>query len=422
MRNYGGLNDDFGKQCQFMVAAVLAVWQRNQKADVWVNSVGDVPLMVSSLNKWRREIFTKQIPGFGQRAVTTIAQDALPKWEPVLCDYKLILPKQMDLNKVQANLRDYTAVIPRPGAVAVIFSQTGLPTASVKAAVVDYDEESQRILPEQVVSGDYIAYCPIYGTTPFSSDEHVIHRESTGHVRTKFWAHDTFVYKWSNASGFRGVLSTFERLNLIGWGHPMRGDPQKRDWDATVTQFIPIPLEPVLTQKDWYNIVINDAGVQAVTFLKPVSRYSPITNLCMLSQKGVVYSKMMLNADEGVIIPNQAEVANRPGLATRAAVKSSWAKKLDQPQPLGVTTASEVRLANSQVGTSSGSSSSFRPPVVPIDQEKKEAQRPTLAAQMMAVQPQPMSPPVSVEDMENDPNLGEAPEAQVKMRFNADDD
>jgi len=279
---------------------------------------------------------------------------------------------------------------------------------------VDYDEESQRILPEQVVSGDYIAYCPIYGTTPFSSDEHVIHRESTGHVRTKFWTHDPFVYKWSNASGFRGVLSTFERLHLIGWGHPLRGDPQKKEWDATVTQFIPIPLEPVMTQKEWYNIVINDAGVQAVTFLKPVSRYSPITNLCMLSQKAVVYSKMMLNADEGVIIPNQAEVANRPGLATRSAVKSSWGKKPDQPQPSGVAAAAEVRVANLQLEVGSSSSSSSSRSSVG-NQEKREAQRPTLAAQMMAVQPQPMSPPVSVEDMENDPNLGMTPEAQVRV-------
>jgi len=239
----------------------------------------------------------------------------------------------------------------------------------------------------------------------------------TAHAPVSPWKKRSYVYKWSNASGFRGVLSSFDDLKLYGWGHPFIS---KDEWDATKQEFIPIPLVLVRSQKDWYKEIVGDACVQTLSFLCPVSRYSPITNLCMLGQKGVTYSRMMTSADEGVLIPNQAEVTNRPGMIKRTAI-ASWGKPQAPPQ-MGLSpsssssssssSASSLTTAqiNAQFANTQNTRSvvSSQPTIQP--QQFVPIAPPRLANQLLQqAPPQIAAPnaPMSVEQMENDPTLGE---------------
>lgn len=340
MRGYSGLNDEFGKRCQFLVSATLSTWQRRRPAAIWLESVGDIPILVSSLLKHKKEIQTGKHDRFNSSKMSTGdgQSSALVQMNTYECEFKLVVPKQMDMLKVHTSYRDHVVVMAPVGSVTLLWSTAGLPTSDTKGVAIQYDDESQRILPDSITKGDYIAYCAIYGVIPFPNDARVKFSNSQKFESLKWWEKKPLVYKWSNTSGFKGILSTFDNLELYGWGYPQIN---KTDLNELALQFIPIKLEQVATQKEWYDNVSTDAQTQALSFLNVVSRYSPISNLCCLGAKGVTIARMSVTKDEGLIVPNMQEVANRAGQSPRVRVESKWVLRppvSQAPPPIPVPT------------------------------------------------------------------------------------
>jgi hypothetical protein len=372
MRGYSGMNDEFGKRCQFMVSSTLAVWQRDKVAAVWLESVGDIPILVSSLLRWKKEIKGGRHEQFGSSSLSAGdgSSSSILEFKPYSCDFKLIIPRQLDLVKVHSAYRDHVASMTPPNSVVILWASAGLPTSDVKGAPVQYDSESQRILPEQVTKMDYIAYCAIYGSVPFPSDVRVKQSNSKKFEAIQWWSKAPIVYKWSNASGFRGVLSTFADLELWGWGYPMVGSAH----DETKVQFLPIKMEKVSRQADWYDFVSADALTQTLTFMNVVSRYSPISNLCSLGAKGVTIARMAVTTDGGLVVPNLQEVASRVGQVKRERVEPKWQIKPPTPKssPVPLESSSSRSAPSGEMTTKTTASlealSLLSVPAIPVPQ------------------------------------------------------
>jgi len=294
MREYSGLTDAFGKRMQFVLATVLGLWAKNRKVNVRVDSVGDVVMLVSSLNLWRRRILEKDTKGIF-RYMKENAEVVVD------CYYKIVLSK--DTDKANLNVKFHELIVSRPedDAVLVFHHAGSLPTASSKGTVVDYDRHSKSLVPETVDGLDYVIYGPVYGGFPFAKDPLV--KKMAGSAMAQFvpWKKTPLVYSFGSASNYHGVMSTVEDLTLIGWGFESIG-PSK--WDEREMRFVPVELNLFPTQKSWYEKVVRDIKAITVAWLNPISRYSPISNLPYVSKAGVTFSFERVEGEEGVLIGN----------------------------------------------------------------------------------------------------------------------
>jgi hypothetical protein len=69
-----------------------------------------------------------------------------------------------------------------------------------------------------------------------------------------------------------------------------------------------VPLKKYSTFKDWLGQVSDDCATQIVAFLRPISRYSPISNLVHMSKKGTEIVLSAISGDEGQLIGNIARI------------------------------------------------------------------------------------------------------------------
>jgi len=303
MRDYSGLTDDFGKRIQFQLAATLSIWSLGKTADIQLESIGDLAIMISSLNYWKRQIKESKIEGFyteekkGDVFVTTRPE----------CGFKFLLPGTMDFAKVQQpNLRSELISVPRSDSVIVLYSSAGMPTSAEKGKRLDYDKESESLLPPSFRDKNFIANCTIYGAIPFAQDKAVLKRMQSSIQVLTYYEKPVFVYAFSTASDFRGVFSTIPDLQLVGFGFPFMPQTTSRVplRDLTQEKLHLFSLKRVVTQMEWYTLVTVDACKQMVSWLAPVSRYSPISNLPRMSKMAATLSRQIVESEAGELIAN----------------------------------------------------------------------------------------------------------------------
>jgi len=298
MRGFSGLTDNFGKRVQFYLAATLAGWRASKTVDVVLYSVGDLPMLISSLNKWATFIRTED--GKLERP-----QDHFVADHAIMLQTKFVLKTAQDLRKIRQELHEHCIHNPREGSTLVVYDDTALPNSAEKGVSVDYHAAAKLLIPEIWRKNDLIAYMPVFHDLFWDTAEYSDARLSSNSSEKEVVTTQVkyVVYQWGVSSSFRGIVSTFENLSLIGYGRTQTGKPPK--WDMKIPNaLVPVTLIPVKSFDDWMKIVGIDCQVQIVAWLRPISRYSPISNLPYLSKKGVVISLSMIEGEDGYLIGN----------------------------------------------------------------------------------------------------------------------
>jgi len=310
MKDFSGLTDEFGKRICYQISATMSLWLLKRSVDIKLYSIGDMAILASSLNKWKREI------ALGQHAM-------FPLEGQYSCDFKFLLPSEKDLENCHL-WKDYISQSgPRDGSALVLYLNAGLPTSPTKGVKVDYNERSSYILPFSAQGKEIVAWCTIFGSFPFMHDTFV-KKEERGNINpgARFHKH-LFCYSFSAASSFRGILSTIPSLELVGFGFPKVG--KVRDMRAELLHTF--PLSHFGTQAEWYQKVVSDACSQMVLWLAPISRYSPISNLPFMSKNAATITRSTLVQEEGELISNMTFVANRQ---VKGDVVNYWKESDDE--------------------------------------------------------------------------------------------
>jgi hypothetical protein len=283
MRDFSGLNDIFGKRMQFTLAAAFSVMRMNRKLDIQLTTVGDIVMLQSSLGHIRK---THGVP----------------------LDVNYILPAAADLPKIPVALKSLCIYTPRNDSVIISVSSTSLPTSNEKAASVDYRSCSHDLIPSIWRNNDFIVWMPIYSDIYWSSvetDDTKLYASTTHTVKKIDKVH---VYSFGTAAHFRGVVTTLDNFALTGFGY----ERKDRKWDMTVAEkVVHLPLVKYLSFPEWLKKVSADGAIQMVAWLRPVSRYSPISNLLYMSKAGVTLVLNSVEQEDGRIIGNYQRIESK---------------------------------------------------------------------------------------------------------------
>jgi len=271
MRGMSGYSSDFGKRIQFLLSASLHLWTLGKKVDIRLTTIGDLPVLLSSLNSWLKDM---------QEKLKFTGDDWFRFLPPTRSP--LALPEATKIYFISAHRKD---------AVAVWYCSDSIPTNAEKKVPVDYDAVSFDLVPGDV-DVDFVAFSPIYGAAPFREDDSVTAELKK---RSKGLGRRFYTFEFGTASKFRGVISSFKDVSLLGYGWEK---DSKGTYDMVRTaSFVKVPLPLVLLQADWYNKVCNHVmGVYSFLF-GVVRRYSPISSLISVTKKTIQLNLSMAQAD-----------------------------------------------------------------------------------------------------------------------------
>ena len=292
MRGFSSLTDDFGKRIQFILGATLSLVSRGEKVDIQLSSVGDVVLLKSSLNYWERKVKDEEL--FKKFCKVSDLQNV-----------RFILPKATDGNKVPAQILESCIFSARESSTVVAYLNVSLPTAQKKGESVDYRTNSQRLIPPIWHNNKLVAYMPVYDSW-FWPDDPKDDSQTTGggtnssNMKAKR-AQKYFIFEFGTAANWCGVVSTFAQMSLAGYGFPL----VDKKWDQSKKEdLVFLSLERRDTWESWLKKVASDCAMQIVAFMRPVSRYSPISNLPFMSKTGVTLMLQKAEAEDGSLIKN----------------------------------------------------------------------------------------------------------------------
>jgi len=292
MRGFSSLTDDFGKRIQFLLGATLALVSRGETVDIQLSTVGDVVLLKSSLNYWERKVKDEEL---FKRFCNVLH----------LQNVRFILPKATDSNKVPSQILESCIFTARPSSTVVAYLNVSLPTAQKKGESVDYRTNSQRLIPPIWQNNKLVAYMPVYNDW-FWPDEPKDDSQITGggsnSSNTKPKRNQKYyVFEFGTAANWCGVVSTFAQMSLVGYGFPL----VDKKWDQSKKEdLVFLNLERRDTWESWLKKVASDCAMQIVAFMRPVSRYSPISNLPFMSKTGVTLMLQKAEAEDGSLIRN----------------------------------------------------------------------------------------------------------------------
>jgi len=297
MRGYSGLTDAFGRRLQFIVSAVLSAWRLRRSVVVQLSTVGDLSMLISSLNHWKRKIRTADL-SILELFPSTSQMAAEQDWK---CSVSYLLPSANDKRKVPSTLHGVLVHKIDSGVVVVGYDEGNLPTSDKKDTKVDYDAFSSTLVPDFVGQQDYVLYSAIFGDYVFPADPEVArHRDNSLKKPLQINYKEPRVHRFGIAAGFRGILTSLPNFSLIGFGNP----PSGSGFDRTrkVLHSLSCPLVP--TMKAWYSVVCDDCSSQVMMFLCPVVRYSGISNLLRQSKEAAVMQLRIVPMEEGLSLPS----------------------------------------------------------------------------------------------------------------------
>ena len=263
MRDFSGLTTESGQRLSFLLSASLYCWSLKKTVDIRLSTMGDLIPLISSFAIWK-----KRFPeSYGEN---------IPPGDPSTW-VKFLTPTRK-ATQVDSSIASFIINAHRSDSVALWWSTDQLQTSAEKGKTVDHDWNSYSLLPADVVESqnDFIAFNPIYGPNMFPGDKAAKPGNRTNPF-PDYSFDELFVYVFSNAAKFSGVVSTLPNLHLIGNEKGKTGN-----WS-----FQPVKLKLIPTAKEWYNTIIEHCSTHYSLIFNAVRRYSPITNLLYMSKKAV---------------------------------------------------------------------------------------------------------------------------------------
>jgi len=119
------------------------------------------------------------------------------------------------------------------------------------------------------------------------------------------------VYQFGNCNEWRGILSTIPEFRMVGYGARNVGGLDKEEWDEKERVLAPFELREFTSPDAWYKAVGNACLTATFTFMSPISRFSPISNLPYISKAGVQILLSIVASENGEIIGNVVRMPHK---------------------------------------------------------------------------------------------------------------
>lgn len=283
MRGYSGFMSEMGKRIHFLLSATLTAWSEGYVVDIRLTSDGDLIPLLSALRYWQK----------GVRG-----DEFFKEMKDVESDQWVMFLPFKRTSVFHSSVMPFVRNDHRENAVAICYNRSSLPTSPEKKVAMDYDGQSQYILPKGLPK-NFIFYTCIFGAAPFPNDKDVkaIVKKRTDPSSFEFFP-DCHVYGFSNAFSFCGVLSSWSSLSLVGYGYEMKD----RAWDMQVEpHYCSVPLKRYVSQALWYDNVAADAAAVVLSMFTAVLRYSPITNFLQVTKKSIATSLLTLEGEDAYV-------------------------------------------------------------------------------------------------------------------------
>jgi hypothetical protein len=255
--------------------------------DIQLNTTGDIPILVSSINKWVKFLNEKCA-------------------EPHQYDWKLLYPSVSATANVHHKYEGFMAHRPRMNTCIIYVNETGLPTSGEKRTPVNYSKCAESLIPSVWSQNSQIVWLPIFDDVFWPRPDFGDDQLNTSRVKARNKTYNVFAY--GNTAMYRGVVTTYADFTLYGFGYPQVNGK----WDVTKPEdIVPVKVDRIESFTAWNLRVCQDMSIQIVSCFRPLSRYSPISNLPYLSKAGVQITLSQATDEDGVLIANHSFVLSK---------------------------------------------------------------------------------------------------------------
>jgi len=265
---YSGLPSEQERRLCFQLGVVLFCWSNNLTPEIELGSVGDVPVLESSLLYLRERVMESKDPLFldGEREVVSMT------WT-----YKT--GSESEAKKIPSIYQPRVRTERSPDTVLVFYVEdTATSIEQDKINEVELAAQSALIIP----SGSYIGYATVFGWAHFAQDQDSFRGMSHGQSKKKAG----YCFAHGSAAKMRGVITSVD----IGETLYLVGREGKR--------FIPVKLDFMPTASKWYARAERDMVSVPLRWLCPMAQYSPISNLLVASKKVTQLQAQMAHWEE----------------------------------------------------------------------------------------------------------------------------
>jgi len=232
---FSGYTSNEWRQLSMMVGATLHYIQQDVEVVLQVDSVGHLPFLRSSFERWQTLL------GYKDR-----------KWS-----FSVNVGDRVNIPQDEAA---YVSVTVPSSAHFVWISDTQLPSEGDTKAVL---EKSGQV-GNAITAKRYTLYTTLWGAYPWKS----------GH----------YVKKYGCPFDFKGFVTTDRDFAL--WGTDDRVALKR------------MTLADIRTEQEWYHLVVKANECVMSYFLKPLTLYSPLSNVVFAPRTGV---KMRYQEDTGTL-------------------------------------------------------------------------------------------------------------------------
>jgi len=332
MRGYGSFMSDMGKRVTFLISVALAQLIKNEKVAIRVASVGDIPLLISSLNQSLQRWWVMH----GKQSIPDGHLQNL---------LEIIVPSPDDLFKVSAVYNHFCRTQWTSG-IYICWKEVSFPSADTKGASIDYE-----MLATKIIAPDgpprYICSTRLWGSQWWAQPAH-------GESTSKYRKRDCHVYQYGDTSE-AAIVSSEPDLFLGGW-----------TVSASFKEYTysPQPLVVVKSERDWYQVVTKGIGWRFLFWLDPRVFNSPIANVLSQTSKAAQVAKgSRFEEDIGLEPQSYTNVAaltttgakKIPTRAERKQVKPSEFDFTKSPASVSSTTTTTTTTTTASVPAHSAS-------------------------------------------------------------------
>jgi len=253
---FGNVTSRAVRRIQRAVVLSLAAIRRDEKnegVDIEITSAGDVPLIANSLRTHAAGRNWKLQVGSG------------------------------DMKKVSPDWKPYCSLNPT-GKIFVSYEPNQLHSTKIEQAQLSaFTKTSDTWKPERY--DQYIVYSRLYGPYPWmKSSPDKTKMPNPAFFEFQAPAYDHHVYKFGLSDSFLGLVTTYAKLELPGFDVKYEKGYKNFTYHEKAVQ-----LQEVMTQEEWYRIVMVDIVRRPFAWALVSTKYSPLANVIIVPKGGVLF-------------------------------------------------------------------------------------------------------------------------------------
>jgi len=270
MRGNSFFMTETGKRMVFLVSTTAAVLHQGSTACIKINSIGDIPIIISSL---RRLADMKVFVDDGSL-------------------FTFHVPNTDDIQKVSMIYSHLCSTVRKSGAVYVAWSESLFPSSAKKGDTIDYELAATRLVSSDMREGSVVVSTKVWGTCFWKA------QPSANSTIPPIETIPCQIHQYGDMSEGRGIFSTYQRFAMMG----LRVD---KKWSVLTPELVQCPV--VASVNEWYGLVRAAIGQRYLFWLDPRVFRSTTANVLYQTKTNatLVHAQFFTDSD-GVAGPVRA--------------------------------------------------------------------------------------------------------------------